>query len=81
MSKTSSAARFKTPQRPTDQADAWVRSDVTAKEAPGTGKAARLTVDLPPELHARFKAACALRGTRMGEAVTRFIESYTQAQG
>ena len=39
---------------------------------------ARLTIDLPPELHAKFKAACALRGTRMIDEVRKFIETWTQ---
>ena len=41
-------------------------------------KQARLTIDLPPQLHARFKAACAMNRTRMVEEVTRFIEDWTQ---
>jgi hypothetical protein len=43
-----------------------------------TGKPARLTIDLQPELHARFKATCALRTTRMIDEVRRFIEEWTQ---
>jgi hypothetical protein len=43
-----------------------------------TGKPARLTIDLHPELHARFKATCALRTTRMIDEVRRFIEEWTQ---
>lgn len=42
------------------------------------GRVARLTIDLPPELHAKFKAACALKGTRMIDEVRRFIEGWTQ---
>jgi len=42
---------------------------------------ARLTIDLPPELHAKFKSACALRGTKMIEEVRRFIEDWTQKGG
>jgi len=41
-------------------------------------KQARLTIDLSPQLHARFKAACAINRTRMVEEVTRFIEDWTQ---
>ena len=50
-------------------------------EAPGRlpdAKQARLTIDLSPQLHARFKAACAINRTRMVEEVTRFIEDWTQ---
>lgn len=43
-----------------------------------TVKPARLTIDLQPELHARFKATCALRTTRMIDEVRRFIEEWTQ---
>ena len=42
-------------------ADAWVGSDATSSAA--GGKLKRLTIDLDPELHARFKARCAMRGT------------------
>lgn len=43
-----------------------------------TAKPARLTIDLQPELHARFKATCAMRTTRMIDEVRRFIEEWTQ---
>jgi ParG len=61
-------------------ADEWVSESKprpVAAEGP-TGKAARLTIDLPPELHASFKAACAKHRTRMVEEVRRFIEEWTQ---
>jgi hypothetical protein len=41
-------------------------------------KLARLTIDLNPELHAKFKAACAMRRTRMIDEVRDFIEGYIQ---
>jgi hypothetical protein len=65
-------------------ADEWVRGAAVANpplEAPETaptGKLARLTVDLPPELHDRFKAACAMQRTKMVAEVRRFIEQWTQ---
>jgi hypothetical protein len=63
-------------------ADAWVEDGTRKPEAPrrgiSVGKPARLTIDLPPELHARFKAACALQGSKMVAEVVRFIEGYTQ---
>jgi hypothetical protein len=40
-------------------------------------KPARLTVDLEPRLHARFKAACALNSTDMVTEVRHFIETWT----
>jgi hypothetical protein len=42
------------------------------------GKPARLTIDLPPELHSRFKAACAIHKTRMIDEVKALIEDWTQ---
>ena len=43
-------------------------------------KQARLTIDLSPQLHARFNAACAINRIRMVEEVTCFIEDWTQKQ-
>jgi hypothetical protein len=40
-------------------------------------KPARLTIDIEPGLHARFKAACALNATDMVTEVRQFIESWT----
>jgi hypothetical protein len=84
MSKPS----FKMPSRPepaSTSVDQWVagREDTTALESTGrpekpTGKLARLTIDLPPDLHARFKATCALKSTRMIDEVRRFIEGWTE---
>jgi len=49
---------------------------------PATGaKPARLTIDLPEELHTAFKAACARRRTRMVDEVRQFIEEWTQKNG
>ena len=84
MSKTP----FRMPQRnatPTAKLDQWVSGaveDITAEETRRperpAGKVARLTIDLSAELHARFKAACALKGTRMINEVRRFIDEWTQ---
>jgi hypothetical protein len=81
MSKTS----FKLPadRAPgSSAADAWVgegaKQPTTARQAESKGKVARLTIDLPAELHARFKSVCALQGTKMVAEVLRFIENYTQ---
>ena len=52
-------------------ADAWVGSDATSSAA--GGKLKRLTIDLDPELHARFKARCAMRGTKMVAEVVAMI--------
>jgi len=88
MSKPS----FRMPQRAASaggEIDKWVVSGegTTAVPEPGAhhdrvvGKPARLTIDLPAELHARFKATCALRGTRMIDEVRKFIEAWTQKNG
>jgi len=82
---------FKMPQRSEPAAaklDQWVTGadTTTAPEAAPraerpAGKVARLTIDLTPELHARFKATCAMKGTRMIDEVRRFIEDWTQRNG
>ena len=40
------------------------------------GKATRLNVDLPQELHRRFKTACAAEGVKMGEIVTQLVQEW-----
>lgn len=41
----------------------------------GTGQdTIRLTVDLPQDMHRRFKAACAMAGTKMNDEIRRFVE-------
>ena len=86
MSKTP----FKLPSRaeaPATKLDQWVSGEGTDAPVRGTrqerpsGKMARLTIDLPAPLHAQFKAACALKGTRMIDEVRRFIEEWTQKNG
>ena len=80
-------SKFKMPEKPARDVESWVSGEearATAKvdqPTPTTqtsGKVARLTIDLPPELHGRFKAACALKGTRMIDQVRGFIEDWTQ---
>jgi hypothetical protein len=79
---------FKMPQRattPAGELDQWVsggEKGQTAAAPPRTAeKPARLTIDLPAELHAKFKARCALKRTRMIDEVRRFIEDWTQKNG
>jgi hypothetical protein len=74
--------KFKMPTRTVEE---WVKADAPAEEPQekppvkaSVEKGARLTIDLPVDLHARFKAACALNKTRMVDEVTRFIEDWTQ---
>ena len=84
-------SRFTMPQRAPDKLDEWVQqgresetAEVVSQQSPAVpakGKQARLTIDLPQELHAQFKAACALQRTRMVDEVTRFIKDWTQRHG
>ncbi len=62
---------------PNRKVDDWVNRGGEAAEAPAPKvKPARLTIDLHPELHAKFKSACALRGTNMVDEVRSFIENW-----
>jgi hypothetical protein len=65
-------------------ADAWVTRSTetqihsnTEMQKPAQ-KLARLTIDLPQELHTRFKAACAQQRTKMKDEVLAFIVDWTQ---
>jgi len=77
-------SKFKMPPKAPQGVQEWVegaQAPPAALEASGRppgAKQARLTIDLSPQLHARFKAACAINRTRMVEEVTRFIEDWTQ---
>jgi len=71
-------------------ADAWVSGATDTQKPVNTerqisanvpGKLARLTIDLPQELHGQFKAACAKQRTKMKDEVLRFIEEWTQKHG
>jgi hypothetical protein len=44
------------------------------KKEPPPKRRKRLTVDLDPGLHARFKIACAKRGEQMTDALRRMVE-------
>ena len=52
------------------RADSWVGRP----PASSSGETKRLTVDIPIETHARFKAYCAMRQTRMAGEINAFIE-------
>jgi ParG len=79
-------AAFKQPRQAVTVADEWVKGDHAA-EAPAQQlplpkiAMTRLTIDLPADLHHRFKVACAEHRTRMVEEVRRFIEEWTQKHG
>jgi hypothetical protein len=68
---------FSLPQR--KAVDAWV-DRAGEREGPSEPKIklARLTIDLNADLHAKFKAACAIGRTRMIDEVRGFIEEYTR---
>lgn len=64
------------PVRRAPAADAWVATSSAA-----AGKLKRLTIDLDPELHARFKARCAMRGTKMVAEVVAMISRSLDGEG
>jgi hypothetical protein len=85
MSKTGPSL---TASRPPNDADDWLngtgketqKNEKTErrKHANTSEKPARLTIDVPQELHGRFKAACAKHRTKMKDEVLAFIEQWTQ---
>jgi hypothetical protein len=83
-------SKFKLPEKsaqPAQDLDNWVAgkgAETPAKPVaeamarPSEEKLARLTIDLPRELHRQFKTACAAKGTKMIDEVRSFIEGWTQ---
>lgn len=80
-------SKFKMPPKAPQDVQEWIEGTAAPDPPPAApeaserlpgAKQARLTIDLSPQLHARFKAACAMNRTRMVEEVTRFIEDWTQ---
>lgn len=59
------------PQVVSSQADKWV----SRQASPSPGPTKRLTVDVPEDNHARFKAFCAMHKTKMAEEINAFIQS------
>ena len=60
--------------RPTT-ADAWVDQKREAEDAPTQSvPMKRLTIDIPADLHRRFKAECARQGVRMADVVRELLE-------
>ena len=68
------------PSRPAlpAAAETWIEGAKPVADSPAAAKPARLTIDLPSELHARFKAACARNRTRMVDEVNTFISDWTK---
>lgn len=80
------ALGIKQPQRAVVVADEWVNGNsATDEPQPRTGQSAgviaRLTIDLPADTRDRFKAACALRRTRMVDEVRLMIDEWIQKHG
>jgi ParG len=63
---------FTLPQRKVEE---WVAGAGEAAEQPKV-KPARLTIDLDPDLHLKFKSACVTRRTTMVDEVRAFIEKW-----
>ena len=72
-------------QPTSDEIDAFVRrgagkdtetqkSANTEIKTPVQVETARLTVDLPRDMHRRFKIACTVSGTKMNYEIRRFID-------
>lgn len=74
------------PKPPTPEAmDAYVRGgaghDTTGANDDGAkaqaGPMKRLSLDMPEELHRRFKSVCAATGRKMGAELLAFVEART----
>ncbi len=74
-------------QPPVADVDAWVTQEAQAPESAKPArltagetseKLARLTLDLPEDLHARFKAKCAIKRTKMQIELRKFVETWTR---
>jgi ParG len=78
-------AAFKQPPQASAAADEWVKGEgaeiPTKPPSPPAGEMTRLTIDLPADLHYRFKVTCAMHRTKMVEEVRRFIEDWVQKHG
>ena len=85
MSKKDLTKPFLKRQPTPDEMDAFIRRGVGKdKETQISVKAeikgsvqvetTRLTVDLPRDMHRRFKIACAVAGTKMNDEIRRFID-------
>lgn len=80
MSKKTFAAAPTPAKQPTPEAiDAFVSGGHGKDNGQKTpaAKGARLTIDLTPDQHTRFKAACTLTRRKMVDEVRQFIERRT----
>ena len=62
-------------------ADSWIASRGGEPASAVVEKPAmkRLTIDLPADVHARLKAQCAMRGTKMVDEIRRAVEDMLKA--
>lgn len=67
------------PQTKPD-ADKWVENRYVSKSEDPDVPMKRLTIDIPADLHTRFKVACAARGERMADVLRRLIEREVESQ-
>lgn len=88
MSKKSFATAPRPKPLAPETIDAYVHGgaghDTRSAEAPPrvetlqAGAIKRLSIDLPEEMHRRFKVACAATGRKMANELTAFIEQRTE---
>ena len=83
MSKKTFATAPRPKQITPEQMDAFVYGgtghDTTLPaQRPKGGPMKRLSIDLPEEVHRRFKVACAAAGRKMAVELTAFIERHTE---
>ena len=73
---SASSCRFRItrPSAGGPEVEQWVTGTSEAPAPAEKPRPARLTIDLDPELHLRFKSACVLRRTTMVDEVRAFIE-------
>lgn len=77
MSKTFKTAPTPPRQPSADQIVAFVNRTPKAATNDAKEATARLSLDIPAELHARFKAACARSRLKMTAELLAFIERRT----
>ena len=85
MSKKDLTKPIPNRQPTSDEIDTFVRAgagnDTVKQDSVNTelknsvrSETARLTVDLPRDMHRRFKIACTVAGTKMNDEIRQFID-------
>lgn len=59
------------------KADEWVNSQPSTQ----ADQMKRLTIDISVNLHARIKSQCALKGTKMNDAIREILEKHFPPNG